>query len=375
MRGALPILVLLAIVAIVVAWTMFHSDVDELPRTAEPSAPSAAVPHEPAPAERSEVTRPAPAPTPTVAPEPPKVVEPPRADAAPITAELHVRDVTSQQPIAAFRWRFQSGATTTKGDGENGAAALRLPPATSGRLLVEADSFQPWTHDVTTPADAAPPLSLDAFLAPAAAATGITLLVHDTAQRPIKNIRVDAFVVPPENRGDSSWSNGTPLWARRTSAPDGRYVLPELAPGQYGIRVTAVDERGSLLPMLPFLRRFELTGSNGFVEDVPLEPGCVLVLDLVDAAGNPLDPTRVGTTTLQLHLAGGPTVPRRWTVTTGALVATATDVLPGVGQVLLAEAVPAGSYELNIGVAGRPVVQRTLTLRAGDVPVERVVVP
>jgi len=375
MRGAFPILLLLAVVVAIAAWTLFGGGGDQPPLAVEPQpAPRSTTP-EPAPAERSEVVRPAPpaaAPETAPAPTPPPA---PRDDAAPVTAELHVRSVTTREPLAAFRWRWQTATTVEKGEGHDGAAALRLPPATVGRLLVEADAHEPWTRDVTTPAAGLAPLALDVFLAPAAVATGITLLVHDTAQKPTPNVRVDAFVIPPENRGDTSWTLGTPLWARRTSALDGRYVLPELAPGQYGIRVTAVDERGALLPLLPWTRRFELTGSNGFLEDVTLEPGCILVLDLVDVTGNPLDPTRVGTTTLGLQLVSGPPVQRRWTVTNGTVVAAATDVVPGVGQIVLAEAVPPGAYELKIGVAGKPPVQRTLTLRAGDVPVERVVVP
>jgi hypothetical protein len=204
-------------------------------------------------------------------------------------------------------------------------------------------------------------------------AAGITLYVRDPRSLPVAHVRVDAFAlaqpVPP------AWHLGDALWARRASAPDGRYVLPELAPGDWGIRVVATDEHGALLPLLPYRGTFLLTGGNGFVEDVPLAPGALLALELVDAAGAPFDPALAGATTLRLTLPGGPPVPRKWLVRDGAAATGAIDAVPGKGTVLLAEAVDAGQYALEVAIGGTVRAQRQLFLRPGITNEERVVVP
>jgi hypothetical protein len=165
------------------------------------------------------------------------------------------------------------------------------------------------------------------------------------------------------------------LWARRAAAADGRYALPTLAPGEYGIRVVATDADGELLPLLPFVRSFVLTGDNGFVEDVPLEAGALLALDLRDAAGQAFDPTRLGTVTLSLRLPGGPAVQRKWIVRHEGVEAAAIDVVPGVGRVVLAEAIAGGQYNLEVFVGGQPRVSKPLFLRPGQKHEERVDVP
>lgn len=376
----LPHVALVALLAAVaaVAWWFAGSHDPVVP--VDPAAaergdgPAAAAP--PATAERSAVPAPgAAAPTdapPTTAPAPAPADAPP---AAPANVRLSVRSAATREPIAAFRWRLQpADGPLQRGDGADGRADLALPPGQRGELLVEADGFQPGGDpQFAAPAADAPTLDVDLFLVPAATAAGITLLVHDAAGRPVPHVRVDAFPLRPEDR-ELAWHLGRPLWSRKTAAADGRYVLPELAPGEHGIRVLAVDEAGEALPLLPFRRTFLLTGSNGFVEDVPLEPGCLLQLELVNAAGQPLDPAH-GAVTLGLRLPGGPAQPRHWVQHRGKLLVRAEDALPGPGPVWLAEAVPAGSWQFDVLVSGQPALQQMLALRAGERQVERIVVP
>jgi hypothetical protein len=338
---------------------------------AQPEAP-------PAPAERSPVAAPTAPAQPTA---PAAATSAPSPDTAPATApaaapnvHLSVRSAATSEPIAAFRWRLRSpDGALVRGDGTAGRAELTLPPELAGELLVEADGFQPGSvPEFTSSAANAPPRDVELFLVPAAVATGITLLVHDTAGRPVPLLRVDAFALRPEQR-EIAWHLGRPLWSRKTAAADGRYVLPELAPGEYGIRVLAIDEAGEALPLLPFRRMFTLTGSNGFVEDVPLEPGCLLQLELNNAHGQPLDPAH-GAVTIGLRLPGGPAEPRHWHQYRGKLLVRAEDQLPGPGPVWLAEAVPAGNWQLDVLVDGQPAVQQLLALRAGERQQERIVV-
>lgn len=314
-------------------------------------------------------------PPPATAPDEPAlgVLPPPQVAAVP-NVTLRVRDMVSRQPVAAFRWRFQNSRGTWKGDGADGAADLALEASAVGTLLVEANGLQPLSKDgviVPTPPQAA--LQLDLFLAPQGVATGITLMVHDTGLQPLPRVRVDAFQLADAKA--EGWHLGRALWARMNEAKDGRYQLPALEPATYGLQVVALDGNGEPLPLLPFRRAFAVTGSDGFLEDVPLEPGALLGLEIVDSAGQGFDPTRQGTTRLSLHFAGAPHVARKWINRQGQAAATAVDALPGVGRAELAEAIPAGPYELEITVNGALRSKQPLFLRAGMKNEERIVVP
>lgn len=376
MRTPLVVLVVLALVAGAVSWLWSSGDdAAPPPRPGEGGAQSRGTKEPPA-LERSAV----PAPPPSAAtPEPtgsrPRETPPPQPPAAAPTVIANVRDLSARTPVASFRWRFRNSLVTERGEGANGRAELALPASAVGELLIEADGYAPFTKpDLVVPTPPARAQSLDVFLVPAVTAAGITLHVRDLSLAPIAHVRVDAFALTAES-ARTAWHLGQALWARRTQAADGRYVLPELAAGQYGVRVVATKEDGTLLPLLPWRRTFTLTGDNGYLEDVPLEPGSLLVLELLDNTGAPFDPVRFGAATLSLRLPGGPAVQRKWLVRSGTSEASAIDVLPGAGKAELAEAVAPGPYSLEVFVNGEPRVQRTLMLRGGAVHEERVHVP
>jgi hypothetical protein len=375
MRVLASLGLLLALVIAFLIWQFAGGEGPPAPRDLSGAGQGAGrgAPAPTAPSERSDVT-PAVQPPPT-ATEPPPAAAPVEAPvpALPTSVVLLARDVRNRQPVAAFRWRVRSGADSWSGQGANGRAELGLPPDRGGELLVEADGFAPHArNDLVVPPAGGPPLQLDVFLLPAVPAAGITLHVRDLALQPIQHVRVDAFTLTPENR-DRTWHLGPPLWARRAGAADGTYALPALPPGDYGIRVCATDADGNLLPLQPYSRAFAVTGDHGFVEDVPLEPGCILELVIVDAAGQPYDPTRRGVLTLALSTPGGPSVPRKWRTRSGNVDATAVDVLPGTGTAELAEPIAAGIYTLELRVNGEPRAQQQLALRPGErqqVPVQ-----
>jgi hypothetical protein len=376
MRVAASLFLLVALLVAAGIW--WRSDEAQPPAPGQLDAPGASAARRaagpPAPSERSEVTPAPPPPTPSPAPASGE----PAADqvpTAPTNVVLLVRDVAGREPVPAFRWRVRSGDDSWNGTGSDGRAELGLPADRRGELLVEADQFAPFVRaELATPSPGASPLQLDVFLLPAVPQAGITLHVHDLALQPIQNVRVDAFVLTAQNR-DGAWHLGQPLWARRAGSATGTYTLPELPAGDYGVRLCATDADGNLLPLLPYSRTFALTGDHGFVEDVPLEPGCVLALELLDATGQAYDPTRSGTLTLALELPGGPAVQRRWSSRSGAVDATAIDVLPGVGGCELAEPIAAGNYTLELRVHGEPRARRSLVLRAGERQRERIQVP
>jgi hypothetical protein len=374
MRALVSLALLAALVVAFVVWQFAAGDEPPAPRDLPRPDQGTTAPAPTAPSERSAApiappAEPSPPPTAATADAPAEPVAP----ALPTSVVVMARDVRSRQPVAAFRWRVRSGNDTWSGDGADGRAELGLPPDRGGELLVEAADYTPFTrNDLVVPPAGSPPLQLDVFLVPAVPVAGITLHVHDQALQPIQHVRVDAFALGAEPR-ERGWHLGKSLWARRATANDGAYTLPPLPAGDYGIRVCATDADGNLLPLLPYSRTFTLTGDHGFVEDVPLEPGCVLELQLVDAAGQPYDPTRRGTLTLALSTPGGPPVQRKWRTRSGSIDATAIDVLPGIGGAELAEPIAAGIYVLELRVNGEPRAQQQLALRPGErqqVPVQ-----
>lgn len=376
MRSAVPILALLLVVGGIAAWWSLHGeDVAPPSATATPTHQGRSDEEAAKPERTTEGPARGVHPAPDANPAPPPSVTPPRADAAPVNVTLRVRAVATQAPIAAFRWRHRSGQASTRGEGTAGVAELRLEPGTRGELLVEADGMQPATQELTAPPAGGLPVTVDFFLQAAAVATGITLQVLDPSSQPVANLRVDAFALRAENRAEGAWLDDVPLWSRRTNAADGRYVLPELVPGEYGIRAVAVTDDGTLLPLLPFVRTFELNGSNGFDEHVVLQSGALPRIDLVDATGNPIDPTRAGVVGISLRTTNGTDACRRWCVTANGTTASAIDVLPGAGTVSPAQAVPGGDYELRITIGGKIHLLQTVALRAGEMPTLRLLVP
>lgn len=363
------------VLALGLAWLLVPTGDEPPPPPSEAPAREATVPTPADPASaRVEATPNAPsAAQPANVPVPtPPPAEPP-AEATNLLVRVH--DAASNGPATAFRWRLRLAGEVRLGEGRDGQLALHLPAGIRGDLLVEAELRQPVQRsDLLAPPAEQLPLTLDVTLVPVVTAAGITLHVHDLAQQPVRRVRVDAFRLGDHNR-DTAWHLEPALWSKRANAEDGKYELPQLPAGEYGLRLVALAEDGTLAPLLPYLRTFVLTGDNGFVEDVPLEPGAVLVLEVVDAHGAPYDPLKFGTATLGLRLPGGPVVQRKWFCRDGEHETSAIDQLPGIGLAHAAQALPAGSYELEVFCNGEPRVRTRLELPSGEVTRSRIVVP
>ncbi|MCA8977263.1 MAG: carboxypeptidase regulatory-like domain-containing protein [Planctomycetes bacterium] len=300
------------------------------------------------------------------------------ADDAKANVIVAVRSAATREPIDAFRVTFRLGiptvpGTTVRADGTNGVASLTLAPRARGQLLVEADRHLPASQPLLAPGADELPLRLELFLDASAAMAGITLVVRDPEQRPVGHVRVEAQQLTAEVE-DADWATGHSLWARRTSNEDGRYTLPELAPGRYGIRLAATEPDGALRPLQPFRRVFALTGTNGYLEDVVLEPGTLLTLDLQAQGGAGLDPDEVAIH-IDLRQPGGPAISRRWHQQGERGLIATIDGPPGPGPCWLDAAVAPGNYWLSIGIDGQTRVrQQLMMLRSGERQAEVVVV-
>ena len=314
--------------------------------------------------------------SPAVAPDEPEIPQTAEPDASTQqTTAIEVRSAASNLPLNTFRWSFVAGERKLSGTVEGGSAELPLPAGVTGDLLVEADGMQPERlADVTATRQPETLLRLEVYLRPTRRAEGVTLLVHDTFRRPVADIRVDAFALAAEPT-DEAWHLGTPMWSRTATSSDGRYELPPLAPGSYGVQVCAVDEQGRPAPLAAFRGTYDLTGTNGFVEDVVLAPACALRLDLRDASGAAVDPAARGIINIHLREPGDNSVSRRWTSTNpGGGTVSDVDRMPGPSPAWIAAPVAPGSYTLEITVDGQLAVQQPLQLN-GDIRVERVLLP
>lgn len=297
------------------------------------------------------------------------------------TVVLTVRDVVTRQPIETFRWRFVQPRTQERGESTSSVAELMLPRRAIGDLMVEADGMQPSTNkQLVLPAENEPKLLLDVFLTPSATAAGIKLIVKRLNNRPVAHVRVDAFEINAGTR-DTAWQLGQPLWARRTAAEDGIYELPPLPPGEYGILLVATSPEGALLPLQPFRRTFVLNGSNGFLEDVPLEEACALQLQLLNSNSQPFDPKIHGNVTVSLNPVGQTGLQRKWTTArppdaSGKVIGTISEAnrVPGPGLIWLDEPIPPGAYLLEIFIDGNQRVSQTLLLRGNERQLETIYV-
>jgi len=379
MRALIAVVALLVLGAATYWWLQQDTAVQAPPSELEqqhgdprdPSVPDVAS----ADAQRQSATPP---PDANAQPAPPQPNEPQPDEPTPTPQRpsiVEVRNATDNQLLPTFRWRFSHGQHTERGESETGIGELDLPPGTTGDLLVEADGMQPATKKALyVPTDAEPQLRLQLYLTPTARSQGITLLVHDVDRRPVANVRVDAFELNAQNR-DGAWHLGKPMWARRTAAANGRYELPPLPPGEYGIQLLATDAEGALLPTSTFRRAFTLTGSNGFLEDVTLEPACALRLELLEPNGNAFDPKPHGNVTITLNAPGEHGIQRKWTAAhpNGTGTITEADHVPAPSPIWLAAPIPPGTYTLEIFINGAPRVHQSLILRA-EQQTERVTV-
>jgi len=322
--------------------------------------------------DRHNVT-PAPAPKdPTPDPKPEagtsNEIEPDANPTIDVTLDLHVHNAVSRAPVAPFRWRFVRPGNILRGDNETGSAALALPRAVKGDLLIEADGMQPVEQKAfQTIGHNEPTQRLDVFLTPVPTGQGIKLMVKTLDRQPVPHVRVDAYKLRSDQNANeqTGWDLGQPLWSRGNSKPDGVYGLPPLPAGNYGIVLVATDPEGKQLPLSGYRQTFAVTGSNGFLEDVLLEPACALTIDLRDGQSRPYDPKVYGKTTISLNKAGETGIQRKWTANddpSGTI--TEPNTVAGKGNVWLDQPIAPGNYLLEIFVDGDPRVSHSLQLRA-----------
>ena len=247
--------------------------------------------------------------------------------------QLDVRDQRTGQHVAGFKWRWTAPAGSAKGEEQGGRTALPLAPGVEGELLVEAAGLEPVTRRLTTPAPGANPLLVDLVLAPVVATAHTGLVVRDADQAPVANIRVTLL------REDRT----TQVWSRRAAAADGAYRLPPIEPGTSGNGLPSASTAA-----VPVERQVNVNGITPVEEDIRMARGCLLTLDVLDAAGNPFDPKQSGRVELQFLDNGGAVHRVDWLGGTGAEAVVASDQVPARGTIRSAMAVPMGSCTIVV---------------------------
>jgi hypothetical protein len=164
-----------------------------------------------------------------------------------------------------------------------------------------------------------------------------------------------------------------PAWSRRGEAENGIYDLPQLDPGRYRLAVLAVDADGEILPLLPASRTVETTGSNAVTEYIEMQPGCILTLELVDAAGAAVMPPADGPLSIRLQPKDqADALTTFWRVGAKAERVESRDALPAAGPATAKEALPPGEYTLTVSAKGQVRARAALSLRGGERQTERI---
>lgn len=283
-------------------------------------------------------------------------------------------DEVSQQPLAKFSLVLSGPTGRQVLSATDGTIEFTTQHNQLIEMLVEADGYEPHQASFAQAATTIESLPLTVNLRRAAGpAAGITLHVRDTTQEVVGNVVVQVFRQPAE-AGDGSWRLSPPMWSRHARRADGIYTLPSLGAGSFLVRVLAADALGTVQPTLPYEGTFELTGSNGFVEHVTLEAGCVPEFECVDRYGQPL-PAPEPATRVILRSPGGPDVARGWLARSDDRLVRAIDQLPATGIVWPEVPVAAGTWEVLLTRDDRAPHRELVTLPAGERPRLRLATP
>lgn len=355
----------LAAVLLAVGWWLLPRDAAPIPLPSEPVAErQAQEPTGTATGETAREVAASPSQNPATEAESPPPQQPSDPTATP-TATITAVDATTQQALPSFRFRVDQQGGRIFGTAQDGAATIAVARAVPFDLLVEADGYDPEQVQVSVlgEPDKVTPITVE-LTRSAGRAAGITLLATDQAREPVTNLLVQAFALPDEAAAEA-WRTATPLWSRRTSNPEGKYVLPALGQGRFAIRAMVADALGKPLPYLPFEGTFELTGSNGFVETFVPEPACIPEIEVVDRFGKAVEGGEQGPS-IHLSLPGGPTASRQWLARSDDQLLRALDRLPATGWVWPEVPMAGGVWQLDVQREGYAPHRELVTLTVGE---------
>ncbi len=270
-------------------------------------------------------------------------------------------------PVDAFRFTFAAGADRRTGQVSGAEVVWPLPLGVEASFVIEAEGFEPSGEQRATLTAAEPARTLRVFLERAHARSGVELWVTGPDGAPAQWLEVEAFAVD----GDGV-AVPPPLWRRQAHQTSGVYELPELRPGRYTLRLRGLDEAGAPVLAQPFEAAVEVTGSGRVTRAVQLAPGGQLDLTVVDGAGT----ARGADVLARLVPAGAAPLRTRWVGrgADGALLERA-GALPVAGAVWLADAIAPGAYTLQLQVGTGDLVERAVTLVAGQRVGVHVVLP
>ncbi len=245
---------------------------------------------------------------------------------------------------------------------------LQLALEQDYQLMLEKPGYQPSEKIKFRLETSTPQQEHRLFLIPSMQATGVELRVLDQWQQPIPYLQVRA----QHFNKDKDKRTGQ-LWHRRQQSATGIYKLPTLAPGRYLLHMQAVDAQGQTTLHLSQELDLILTGNEAMVQDVILQQGANIRLQVRNANGALLGQD-VGLLLLDAQM-------QEQSCTWEHLQAEEGDSqqfkpLPkaSVGINCLTTAAPArlqqpitpGAYTLKLQYKDGPVMERSLYLRAGE---------
>lgn len=296
---------------------------------------------------------------PQMVPAPPAATEAPAPTPGPAPAVLlEVVDRATQQRIPLVRVTLRrSGQPREERIVQGDPMEVLLALREAATLRVEAHGYEPSLEEPVLLTEEAPRQRLRVELEPASRGAGIVFLARGPDGRPVPHVSVQCFAA------DADPARQALLWHRRSGDERGRYQLPDLRAGPYRFVLHALDAEGEVLTHRPAEHSLAYDGSQSVLQLLELQEGAQLELTVRDGNGMLLGP-EVGA---RLLWPDGQARTTRWHQRGEGSSLTRADALPGPGPVRLLDAVPPGSYVLEVRRANTPPAQRVVTLQANAV--------
>lgn len=361
MRGLLVLGIALLLAGL--TWWMADDESTPLPGAAEHESPvHPEVPQSGAPltAERIEMAE-----TPETPPEETRETLTPERRDQPLAEgqgrlRIEVRSHLGQNTVPAFRYvRWTDDGARDAGQVEGNELAMTVPLGERVTFTIEAEGYEPSepVQMVASYGEREPHRTV--YLVPKSMAAGVELRVRNELQAPVQHLEVEALQVG---------NDGTPktIWKRRTNNSEGTYLLPDLRPGSYTLRLHALN--GSYLP---HVEEITFNGTERIRRQIVLRPGCDLLVTVRSADGA----MRGKEVNLRLTHPDGTAPSWTWVAEVDGAGLRRTDGLPAAAAARSAQPLPPGRYVVAARVGGGAVVDRVVDLSPGQTTGVTLVVP
>ena len=285
------------------------------------------------------------------------------------TVLLRVMDQNSQRPITPFNVTVRTYVDGTTAPVTEYLPAQEDNPLTihTGfdvrlELVVEAPGYTPGEPIEVRAGElsAADPHNVSAFLSANMEFSGVEFRLVDENSLPIDFLEV----VTEKLLSTGEYAT---LWRRRSKNDTGVYRLPDLAPGQYRMKLRPTDESWVGTLHVPHIEELEITGNEHVIKPLVVRLGGTILLTVTDDLGNTIGEG----VSLGLRYPDGEIRSSLWRSFVEGQpeddeVPLTQDHLRAATPARLVDPVPAGGYVLELRRGAGPVTARPLQIVTGE---------